>query len=763
MTARALKTSRSHASREHSEPSLPGRRSFRLTGGAPDPDCGRALLPLWLEESSGACFPVTTDSYNKETDQGLSFDRRWDSLQNNNNNNSCPTQRPPGWEDVSNRCLRVKKNKKSNLCPSVVIKEPDKACPCTPVRHKLPAPPASGRSRPLTQSIYCSSTDEHPLNMGGFSRQLHDVFSDHFVNFPVQQITLESEYPSTSMGTQLTESAQQSSSTLEDKQSFLDVLQKKKSTQNVTQGSSSTSNVTNYPYAVSHETEHSDITSNETEYSYSMPHGTQYSLTSSIPQQPCSSRCMIQQSSPTSHVAHQLSSSLFKVQQSFSKPCVTRKKSFTENAIQQPLTFRQRSHLFSPTGDQQSPVTVNVSQESFPNCEDCHMWLSSDSIFCENLAFSNINCRGDGVKKHHEFAGEAQLRTCHATRLPSSISEGWRDCEKYRTTFIENEKEIALPITQSPCTQMGMPTTPYDYLDITGCTETSTLQIADLPQRQHWVEFENGSTEQGTTMVATPCKIVPRTLTIDDSNSSGEISLKPTPPGSPLDMGTVVFQRTSPINAGNYSSRLIRTYSQRGRRASKRVISSVSRRMSASDYGKLPESRPPLYSKAAMTMQSGPGLFEETPHRTESECPREEKKRPNSESIKAKPSLEKPTESRRVGSMRLPRLPAALLRRSASLSSPHEKSREVPIERLTEQRPGSFRKFLGVLAGSFRRKSNKINNPDTAPDQDLSDNRSVSVPDTNDKQTPHAPRLPRKAAKHSFIINHESDRPASFV
>ncbi|XP_050691092.1 uncharacterized protein LOC126982864 [Eriocheir sinensis] len=770
MTEPAVQSIRSHPRTEQYGAMLPGRRSFRLTGGAPDSGCGRAMLPVWVEELNGASVPVTTDSSNEETDQELSFEKRWDSLQNKDNITFCPTQRPPGWDDVNGRCLRVKKEKKTGFCPSIVIKEPDKAWSPSPVRHRLPAPPTSGRPRALTQRMSRPSTDGSSLNMGGFSKQLRDVFSDHFLKVPLQKIsspdTLESEYPSTLVEAQLIESAQQLSSTSEVKQSsfILDVLEQHLPTPHATQESSSTSDVAQHPCAISNEVQQSNFTSNETEHAHSTLQEAQSSFTSNVTQPHFSSRYVTQQSSLTSDIAHQLSSSTYMVQQSSSKSCVIRNYSSTPDVIQQPFTTLNGSHSPSSTMDQQPPITHNVSQKSCLRYNDCHMWLSSDSFLCEDFTFSDINRRYDGVKEHHGPPGEPHLRTCRASRLPTTISERWTGSKEYHATSKGDEKGSSLSATPSPCRHTGslrITTTPYASSDTGTCREASTIRIADLPQRKHWVEFENDPTKRGTPIVVAPRKIASSSLIKDDTSSSGEIPLQRTPPNSPPYMITPVHQRSSSIKAGSYSGRLIRTYSQRGCRTSKRVISSVSRRMSASDYGRLSESQPPMYSKAAMTMQSGPGLFEETPCKSEMEYPHEEK-RPHSERLKAKPSLEEPTAPRRVGSMRLPRLPAVLLRRSSSLSSPHEKSSEVPFQRLTEQRPGSFRKIVGALARSFRRKSNTANKPGTTANQSRSTNQSVAV-HTNDKQTPQAPRLPRRAARQSYIISHDCERPVSYV
>ena len=432
----------------------------------------------------------------------------------------------------------------------------------------------------------------------------------------------------------------------------------------------------------------------------------------------------------------------------------TQQLSSTSNVAQLPSVTRETRPSASNTKYQASSRGGSSAQTSSSNAGDCHMWLSSDSFFCEDFC-------SDGDRRNDEEAEyPPQLDSLHSPSCPSVMqtvsSDTWIDRESEDGTEKEEEDEIQLSASPS-CNRVIENTHPFVSLSNSSDTainaETATLRVADAPRRQHWVQFDSVPVERWTP-ITPPLVIAPSAPPAEADFSHVEAPLQPSPPPRVPSLAIREGSRPSPTHAGNYSGRLIRTYSQRGCRASKRVINSVSRRMSVTEYGRLTEPQAPMYSRAAMTMQTGPGLFEDTTSPAELEHPGEEEKRvqPEEPKIKSMSSLKEPAAPRRVGSMRAPRMSGALLRRSLSLNSPRKESTEVPFQKLTEQRPGSFRRALGALARSFRRKSNK---PDTATNENGST--------THGKQMPQAPRLPRRAARQNYASTHDWERPARFV
>lgn len=706
---------------------------------------------------------MTTDLPMNEDDEELSFDKRWESLRHKNKVNLYQTQRPPGWEDIKCWYPRVKNDKISSLCPSVVIQDPCRAWPVTSVRHKLPAPPVSGRCREASQCINRSSPNKREL-----SRQLHHDFSDNFLQFPIQEVssscTQESESVSTSVGKQLPQFScdmtQQPSPTLDVEQSpsTSDVHPQHLSNAHASHKCSSTTNVIRHPDVISRNINKSDLTLDDTRHICTRPHENQ--LCFNVKQTQHSFSTYASHHSLTSDMTRHVCSSLNQLQHPASKSMVSQKYSFTSDAI--PSAGSQSPTSTTP---QQCPLICSASQELSPMCKDHHMWISSDSFLCEDFTFTDFNHLENEPKEHHETAAEPQWDTSRHCELqtPVSVNGG----KFHGISRKGEEKGIAVPATESPSRLIcgsRLSTTPSD---LSVNRKASTVRMADLPQHQHWIKFENIQAERQTPEPEELWEKVSTIPTLNDDSKPGEIFPQPTPSGSLPRVAALVKHKSIPTNAGSYSGRLIRTYSQRGHRASKRVIGSVSRRMSASEYGRLPESLPPMYSKAAMTMQSGPGLFEETPKRVESsECPREEEKQSHSEKSQAKvsiPSLQEENRPRRVGSIRLPRMPRVSLRRSASVSAPLEQSKDVPFQRLTDQRPGSFRRALGALARSFRKKSNGTTKPSAADNQTTSIPRDIDDPLINGKQTPQAPKLPRKATKHTCVTTQTGNPKVSFV
>ena len=525
--------------------------------------------------------------------------------------------------------------------------------------------------------------EQNSLSMGGSNEEVHEIFSDEFLQIPLQHASSTSSLgseSSTSDRPQFYASTpdlpQLSSSTTPDE------TQQLFSTSYAAEQSYSISNVTHDPFSTSH----------VTQQCYSISGGTQ-------------------QFSSTTTQAHQSS--------------VTNET--------QPSTSNMA---------QQSSSHDSVVQTLSPNTSDCHMWISSDSFFCEDFTGSDASCWNDNAAEYPELAPN-QSPSCLSV-LQTANSEVWTASEL-------EEEETQMSASSSPCrlseNMRSFVSSSYSSDPVVN-SEAATLRVKDIPKRQHWVQFEGGPTKQCTPQVTAPLEIVPSAPPPDTESSSGETPLQTPAPASASNLAMREKPRSSPTH---YSGRLIRTYSQRGRRASKRVINSVSRRMSTPDYGRLPEPQPPMYSRAVMTMQTGPGLFNNTLESRDSECPREEEKQcqpPMS-------SLDKPVAHCRVGSIRAPLVSTTHLRRSLSLNAPREESSGVPFQKLSEQRPGSFRRALGALTRSFRRKSSITNTPDLATNE----NNSV----THREQTPQAPRLPRRAARHSYPSTQDWERPAQYV
>ncbi|KAG0723415.1 Ubiquitin-related modifier 1 [Chionoecetes opilio] len=676
----------------HTPGSAPAtRRSFRLAGGAPDPDCGHAMLPLWVEEANGVTFPATFDSVVKEADQDSTFERRWDSMRNKNKiHSSCETQRPPGWDDAIHRRARVLKDKKSNLCPSIVIQEASRAYPATAVQH-IPAPPASGRSRGVAQHTPTHAHPQHSLDMMDFSEQVHDIFPDDFLQIPLQYAS--------------------SVSSLESEASSLEGLQ--------------------FPAFISDMAHQSYSTSDAAQQLSSISYGAQQSyFPSEVTQQPTFTSHENQQCSSTSYATQQLSS-----------PSAVAEQSYSSTHEPQPSTSNMDQQSSSP-----GLTVLDASR-------DCHMWLSSDSFVCEDFACSDADCHNDDTADHQEPAPHQSVSCPYILRTANS--EVWTASD-----LEEEEEDMQLSAASSP-SRLGESTYPIVPASCSSDAavnwEAATLRVTDVPWRQHWVQFDAGSTPQWGSNVTAPPQIVPSAPPPETYFSHAEVPLQPSLSVNEPSLAISERPRGSPTYAGNYSGRLIRTYSQRGRRARKRVINSVNRRMSATDYGRLAESQPPMYSRAVMTMQSGPGLFENNLEVTELERPREEERRVPNEELNQRHVplfLEEPVAPRRMGSVRAPRMSARVLQRSVSLHSPRKEPSAVPFQKLTEQRPGSFRRALGALTRSFRRKSSGDNN------QDQVTHESSSV--THCKQMPQAPRLPRRAIRQSYAATRDWDRPAQF-
>lgn len=452
---------------------------------------------------------------------------------------------------------------------------------------------------------------------------------------------------------------------------------------------------------------------------------------------------------------NQFSSSPNLFQLSSSKTVVTQKYSFISEAEQ-----CNGSHSPTSTLVQRCPFICSASKGSSPSFKGRHVWISSDSFFCEDFTLTDFNHLEDNKKEQQKFATE------HWNPSQVPVSEGWMSNEKSQATSTkDDEREIALTAMGSPSTLIWSSTPSATPSDFTVNTETSPVCIAGLTQRQHWVKFDASPVERSPKTEVLWERVL-STPTLNDDSDSGEIPLQLTPPCSPSKVATIVKHKNNPISVNNYSGRLIRTYSQRGHRASKRIICSVSRRMSASEYGRLPESRPPMYSKAAMTMQSGPGLFEETQKKDEFQSSLEEVREPHSKEFKAKasmPSKEKQTAPRHGGSVRVPRVPSVSLQRSASAISSHEKSSNVPFQKLTIQRPGSFRRILSALTSSFRKNSNGAIKSYATANQKCSTPKDTSNNIINDQQTPQAPRLPRRATKHTYATTHTGNPKISLV
>lgn len=450
---------------------------------------------------------------------------------------------------------------------------------------------------------------------------------------------------------------------------------------------------------------------------------------------------------------------------------------------------------------------------------DRHMWASSDSFFCEDFTFCNR--KGKVAVDQPRSYSQVLLRENQSENSddPSQASE---DTEPSRDFSPGDTPEGMTYNPVTGCKEVP-DTPPLDRLslgesivgvssdsphrthrerDATEDTSNSHHNM-DLtqPGREHWIQFDGGSQDQlNLDMLVARGAFIPPPLSLNlqsvtpaDSHTSDEsATVTPSSPGD--NCKSILSMKESGVvhSSGSYRGRLIRTCSQRGRRASKRVMSSVSRRMgqTTQDYGKVPEPIPPMYSKAAMTMQTGPGLFEQptiTCDKNEGEDgyvgAGEETKASDAGKISspanttASRSFLETAKAERVGSLRMPRLPTALVRRSLSLNTPRVERGEVPFQRLSENRPGSFRKAisgLGALARSFRRKSNagpKVGNPDggkktnsvqnepTSSETQKSVHRAGSFRGGRGRQTPQAPRLPRRTITPKSVESDDPRRP----
>ncbi|XP_069164581.1 uncharacterized protein [Procambarus clarkii] len=322
----------------------------------------------------------------------------------------------------------------------------------------------------------------------------------------------------------------------------------------------------------------------------------------------------------------------------------------------------------------------------------------------------------------------------------------------------------------SPYSSTSVPGTTTDG----GTQPPADLLVNDSTRREHWITFDGSMENLDLNSDETFDIISAGTHDVYEANQSNcqtpETPPVSAPPSEDHEKSILdVEQRREVYTTGNYKAMLVRTYSQRGRRASKRVISSVSRRISTVDYGKLVDPVSPIYSKAVLTMQSGPGLFEKVKANDDTDTIKSERLQQSLQGGKEQTkAVELPLKNTTISSdevastsfvepagkesMCIPRLRSALVRRSVSLNISRVEQ-EVPFQRLPDRRPGSFRKAisgLGTLARSFTRKSDSgpTGTSETrlaAQDPGLCRSSNFA---TSSRQTPKAPRLPRRATSH---------------
>ncbi|XP_037772428.1 uncharacterized protein LOC119568102 [Penaeus monodon] len=446
---------------------------------------------------------------------------------------------------------------------------------------------------------------------------------------------------------------------------------------------------------------------------------------------------------------------------------------------------------------------------------DRHLWSSTDSFICEDFMFSDKRrCFNDSAHEGmlqslrsysqiflnqmnlddpHEAEAQGTERSASLASSPQLTPPGSRGSGEMRSSSPAQE-------------DISSSSRVYDRLGLAEDRECSGGRQSASPspqglspgRRRHWITFD--SVEHLSEDVShTPTT---DTSSIDDRHGTSPAEDGPDTENNQAGMllkdhhGSTANLMEPRLEQPpeNYQGRLVRSYSQRGRRASRRVIDSVSRRMKPGEYDKMREPIPPMFSKAALTMHTGPGLFEErqppkieSPQRDDLESPQEENgavarsctspstkedkaERPATPRISLTPSLPS-----RVGSLRLPKMPAAFVRRSVSFAGPKVEHSEIKFQRLSENR-GSFRRAmsgLGALARSFKKGKANPDSPATTPlqspgeekrasicicDRDergafardkeakqRSAHRSASVKVHRNKQVPHAPRLPRRA------------------
>ncbi|XP_053642864.2 uncharacterized protein [Cherax quadricarinatus] len=447
---------------------------------------------------------------------------------------------------------------------------------------------------------------------------------------------------------------------------------------------------------------------------------------------------------------------------------------------------------------------------------DRHEWTSSDSFICEDFIFRN---RTDKEAPNSSLLGSSRSNTQdvhHTLTEKKNISSQLETASENRAnTLLSNSPDsgnlskimpeasaimkIALHSKQKEAGDEGHD---EDTLDdaVHACPLSSTplpvtiteretqapatdVHVIDSICREHWTTFD-GSSEHLDLYSDTYDSRSTDNSSAQDFEEESHSSNCQTPEMSAKPLSSVDDHHKNILNqepyiishtSGNYRGRLVRTYSQRGRRASKRVIGSVSRRMNSTDYGKLTDPVSPIYSKAVLTMKSGPGLFQQVKPSHDNDIAKPESRERALEAEKeateavspSRPTTSTSTEKSasrsfldhtlpsRVGSLRVPRLSSQLVHRSLSLNMPRVE-REVPFQRLPEHRPGSLRKAmsgLGALARSFKKKSvgevGVVSETDRVTPRPGVRRSGTFV----SRQTPQAPRLPRRASSHKHVTS----------
>ncbi|XP_066973427.1 uncharacterized protein [Macrobrachium rosenbergii] len=473
------------------------------------------------------------------------------------------------------------------------------------------------------------------------------------------------------------------------------------------------------------------------------------------------------------------------------------------------------------------------SQSSTSAITDRHLWASSDSFICEDFSF----CKGVPPKKPKEerLSQHSPPRSFSQVLLnPQNMNEqhltGHDDLYEDLDVQLSGESSFKTSVDQVCCETEG---TSYNslhtpnsnknvigfeascHLDaeniaegdssfpvasncITSQVEPTYQEVSSSPYRvkedsfrDNWIRFDceslnnlagsstgvNYDSAGSTISKGDDIDFVHQSnFDMYDGNPLDPVT-SPTSPvlyrnfsGSTLNLVEPRLHQTPEI----YTGQLVRHYSIRGKRAGKRVTRTVSQKMKPAEYGKLTEPVAPMFSKAALTMTSGPGLFEQsTTLPIDKAVDSEEDAQVEETEKEQKLELPKPTAGNsdlnqtnnstlspglpnRAGSLRVPRLPSIFLRRSLSLNAPKVSRGEVPFQRLPE-RKGSFRKAMGAIARSFRRRpgervqTNEVSShiaekaSSSAPPSRL--HRSGST-GSSSRQIPKAPRLPRRTISH---------------
>ncbi|XP_068218488.1 uncharacterized protein [Palaemon carinicauda] len=478
----------------------------------------------------------------------------------------------------------------------------------------------------------------------------------------------------------------------------------------------------------------------------------------------------------------------------------------------------------APNSASNSP-TRTLSQSSASAIKDRHLWASTDSFICEDFSF----CKGippDNLQEVKNLQHSPPRSFSEVLLNPQEMNEQHLtshdetyediDIQLNGESFAQGYSETdsaGYSVMQSSDTK-GNASSHYDagsrdegYSGLTTTTDgiesqsEQTYQEISFPSfkpngnafRGDWIRFDCESSDnvagssksfscdsaESTLSRSDDIDFVPQSnFDMYDGNPSDPVN-SPTSPvlyrhfsGSTLNLVEPRLQQTPEI----YTGQLVRNYSIRGKRASKRVTRTVSQKMKPAEYGKLIEPVAPMFSKAALTMSSGPGLFEQNIPLTNKEIDNEEETqveetikgknlelpvpiKQNSNMIQKKNSSLSPGLPNRSGSLRVPRLPSIFLRRSLSLNTPKVSRGDVPFQRLPERR-GSFRKAIsgiGAIARNFRRRPGERGQ---ASDQlsHITDKTTVSVTasrlhrsgsiGSSLRQTPKAPRLPRRTISH---------------